>query len=231
MILLRRAIRLSIVTAVVAIAVAVVWLLTADPTLELVRSFAGPGSLNQTWTVDRLVADLGAALLLVASAGLAAMIALAVTATLAADRAPLLAARCRRLTPSGCRRLVTLLLGVGLAAPATAGGWATAAEHHPPCLVRCQAQPPALGGLRLPDLPITPAPAPQRTSAAGPHRVIVQRGDSLWHIAERHCGAAASVAQVAAFTDRLYALNRATVGDDPDLIFPGMTLLIPEGRP
>jgi nucleoid-associated protein YgaU len=62
-------------------------------------------------------------------------------------------------------------------------------------------------------------------------QVVVRPGDSLWRIAERLLPADASDAGVARLTWRLYTLNRATVGNDPDLILPGTTLLTPEGTP
>jgi hypothetical protein len=56
-------------------------------------------------------------------------------------------------------------------------------------------------------------------TVAGPHAVIyeVQPGDSLWAIAGREIGDSARWPQ-------LYARNRGTIGQDPDLIFPGERL-------
>jgi nucleoid-associated protein YgaU len=53
----------------------------------------------------------------------------------------------------------------------------------------------------------------------------------LWRIAESRLPGGASDLDVETLTRRLYALNRATIGGDPDLIFPGMTLIAPEGKP
>ena len=59
----------------------------------------------------------------------------------------------------------------------------------------------------------------------------VRPGDSLWAIA---CGALrqASESPADAEVDRywrvIYAANRSVVGDDPDLIFPGQVLVLPE---
>jgi nucleoid-associated protein YgaU len=53
----------------------------------------------------------------------------------------------------------------------------------------------------------------------------------LWRIAESRLPGGASDLDVETLTRRLYALNRSTIGGDPDLIFPGMTLIAPEGKP
>jgi LysM repeat protein len=60
--------------------------------------------------------------------------------------------------------------------------------------------------------------------------VVVRRGDSLWAIAARHLGAGASDAEVARAWPRWYAANRDLIGDDPDLIHPGMVLQVPGSR-
>ena len=70
------------------------------------------------------------------------------------------------------------------------------------------------------------APAP-RPAAAALDTVTVRRGDSLWSIAQRHLGATATDAEVAHAWPEWYAANRAVIGDDPDLIHPGMQLVPP----
>jgi nucleoid-associated protein YgaU len=59
----------------------------------------------------------------------------------------------------------------------------------------------------------------------------VERGDSLWRIAEmfltERTGAPPTSADIARFWPRIYAANRVVVGDDPCLIFPGQKLRIP----
>jgi nucleoid-associated protein YgaU len=62
---------------------------------------------------------------------------------------------------------------------------------------------------------------------------VVERGDSLWRIAAfvlRSGGDADPTnADIARFWPAIYAANRDLIGDDPNLIFPGQQLLIPEG--
>jgi nucleoid-associated protein YgaU len=60
--------------------------------------------------------------------------------------------------------------------------------------------------------------------------VVVARGDTLWDIAARHLGRRASTAQVAAEWPRWHAINRATIGPNPNLIFPGQRLTPPRSR-
>jgi nucleoid-associated protein YgaU len=183
------------------------------------------------------VLDLGSGLFVLATLGLVIMLGLAATAALTADRAPVLAARCRRMTPAGCRRVVAVVLGFGMVAAVPIGGAATADAQPTQCRVRCPFDLPSLAGLRLPDLPLSPPHrhdprgVPQTGTVTGTAQIEVRPGDSLWRIAEHRCGPGASTAQIAELTNRLYILNRTTIGSDPDLIFPGMTLDVPEGKP
>ncbi|NIK62055.1 LysM peptidoglycan-binding domain-containing protein [Kribbella shirazensis] len=60
-----------------------------------------------------------------------------------------------------------------------------------------------------------------------PVRVVVREGDSLWSIAARELGPAATNDAIAARWPDWYAANRQVIGDDPDLILPGQVLRIP----
>jgi nucleoid-associated protein YgaU len=55
----------------------------------------------------------------------------------------------------------------------------------------------------------------------------VRRADTLWDIVRRHLGPDASEAEVALAWPHWYAANRATIGDDPDLLLPGQVLQAP----
>ncbi|HET7800123.1 MAG TPA: LysM domain-containing protein [Humibacillus xanthopallidus] len=68
---------------------------------------------------------------------------------------------------------------------------------------------------------------PPRPDVAALDTVTVRRGDSLWSIAARHLTAGASDAEVARAWPRWFAANRAVIGEDPDLIRPGMQLVPP----
>ncbi|MCU1432204.1 MAG: LysM protein [Actinotalea sp.] len=57
--------------------------------------------------------------------------------------------------------------------------------------------------------------------------VTVERGDSLWSIAAAHLPPGADDAAVAAAWPAWYAVNRATLGEGPDLIRPGQVLTVP----
>jgi nucleoid-associated protein YgaU len=62
--------------------------------------------------------------------------------------------------------------------------------------------------------------APTREAAAAT-TYVVRSGDSLSRIAKRHYGNAK-------LWPRIYEANRALIGDDPDLIQPGQSLVLPQ---
>ena len=83
-----------------------------------------------------------------------------------------------------------------------------------------------------------PAPSwsPERStpSANSEDRVVelvVHRGDSLWSIAARHLGPAATTSQIDAEWHRWFAANRLVIGDDPNAIRPGQVLSSPTSAP
>ena len=90
--------------------------------------------------------------------------------------------------------------------------------------------------------PDRPAPPPRPHSGAGtlplvaatpharhaiPEQVTVRRGDTLWDIAARSLGAAATPLEVARAWPRWYAANRDVIGPDPALLEPGSLLTPP----
>lgn len=83
-------------------------------------------------------------------------------------------------------------------------------------------------------------PLPDRATGEGPHHRVHQRaasddstrvrvgpGDSLWLLAERALGPAASEADVASYSRRIHAANVAVIGPDPDLLHPDQHLHLP----
>ena len=95
-------------------------------------------------------------------------------------------------------------------------------------------------GATVPDAAWTP-PRPDRTPVTDPEAlhllsrapeagalvdedVVVRRGDTLWSIAARFLGPAATAEEVAREWPRWHAANRHALGDDPDLIQPGQVL-------
>jgi hypothetical protein len=57
--------------------------------------------------------------------------------------------------------------------------------------------------------------------------VVVLRGDTLWSIAARHLGPAATAAEISAEWHRWMITNRDVIGPDCDLILPGQQLRAP----
>jgi resuscitation-promoting factor RpfA len=95
-------------------------------------------------------------------------------------------------------------------------------------------------GATVPDAAWTP-PRPDRTPVPDPEAlhllsrapeagtlvdedVVVRRGDTLWTIAARFLGPAATAEEVAREWPRWHEANRHAIGDDPDLIQPGQVL-------
>ena len=76
-------------------------------------------------------------------------------------------------------------------------------------------------------VPIDRLAAPARPGAMPEEHYVVRRGDTLWDIAARHLGPAATAAQIAGEWPRWYAANRQVIGADPDRIRPGQRLAPP----
>jgi murein DD-endopeptidase MepM/ murein hydrolase activator NlpD len=86
-------------------------------------------------------------------------------------------------------------------------------------------------GVDLRDAPTpTPPPAPAAPAtpaAATGDSYTVQSGDWLSTIARDHTGMCGDGTDIATCWQPLYEANRAVVGDNPDLIFPGQVLALP----
>ena len=59
-------------------------------------------------------------------------------------------------------------------------------------------------------------------------RLVVAPGECLWSISEERLGPNATPQQIAREVELIYALNRNTIGADPDLIFVGQRLSLPQ---
>lgn len=74
--------------------------------------------------------------------------------------------------------------------------------------------------------PPSPPPPEPRPDARARHRVVA--GEHLWGIAAGRMDATASAAEVAGYWTRLVEANRAgLMSGDPDLIYPGETVVLP----
>lgn len=199
------------------------------------------GSVDSAGSPDPTAALL--AVIGVAAWVLAAYLALAVLLT-AAGRLPgllgrLCAALAARTVPAVVRRTVGVALGLGLllgpALPAQAAG--TPAQGPGPTgtstsldwpAVTPPASATASGPARL-AAPAPNAPPPTAPPAAAA-AVVVEPGDTLWGLAERSLradGRTPAAAAIAATWPSWWAANREAIGDDPDLLHPGTTLLAP----
>ena len=68
-------------------------------------------------------------------------------------------------------------------------------------------------------MPLGRTPAP-----AVPAEVVVQRGDSLWSLAEDQLGADADEVALARTVEHLHRVNLDVIGADPDLLLPEQVL-------
>lgn len=78
----------------------------------------------------------------------------------------------------------------------------------------------------------TPTPAAPIPGSTPPPTVtsatyVVVAGDCLWSIAAHQLGPSADARSIDAGWRAIYASNRVAIGDDPNLIHPGLTLTLP----
>ena len=139
--------------------------------------------------------------------------------------------------PAPVRRLVLLACGAALTGGLAVPAHAQHAHPHPgsgPGHPRA-AVTASLDGLPLPDRATGAGPrragAPRPAMALAPaHRsrtVVVRPGDTLWDLAGQALPGPATDRTLADRWRRIYALNRAVIGPDPDLIRPGERLRVP----
>jgi LysM repeat protein len=202
-------------------------------------------------TVDDLVAAIASVgLVVVAAWGWASLIA-HLAAALPGTVGRISAAAAAVMTPAACRGAIRLLLGASaISAPITPVA-ASAAEPVAYALATSStagsnADFADLPGIERPAMvlgwvPTVPEPAPAaapqvdvRLVATPPSEaeamldeVVVRRGDTLWEIAARALGRHATAAEIAAEWPRWFSANRAVIGTDPDLIYPGTVLRAP----
>lgn len=70
-------------------------------------------------------------------------------------------------------------------------------------------------------------PMPSQPTSEPIAHLVVMPGDSLWSISQAQVHPDASPQQVMNEVERIYELNRALIGDDPNLILPGQELVMP----
>lgn len=183
--------------------------------------------------LEEVAAEVATTMLLVLAAWLASASAAAAlrrvpgTLGLAAERA------WRLLVPTALRMTVVTLAGATVALPAHAldDQAAVPVVGRPTTAVPVDGRDPSVGAIESSTLPSTAAPPPsgppRSTTVARSAAVTVRPGDCLWTIAARHLGGTPTAAQVAEHWPRWYQANRQAVGDDPDLIHPGIRLVPP----
>lgn len=182
-------------------------------------------------TVDELMGEAAGWAAAVVAGYLAVGLAAAVVAQHRAavgGRAERLLALYPRFLRTVLRVLAVAAVGIGTATPAAAavGGAPVDGKPRPPVVATARpgAEPldwPVEGGVTRQHL------AHRSPSPATPTRVTVRPGDCLWSIAAQALGPAATGAQVAAAWPVWWSANRDLIGDDPDLLRPGLQLRVP----
>jgi len=231
-------------TALLGSLAAVVWWLGPDPG-SVAPALRHPQSYVDTVGADQAALTAVCLLCWAVLGWLAIGLAFAAAAALPGLTGRVCEATADRLLPAALRRTAAVALGVSVA---TAGGGAALALWHPgdraPAAVGISVDWPqpaaAHAGSRLnPDWPTHSAKGTQptkrahtatqpRTADRAADPVLVRPGDCLWDIVARHLGPGATDAQVAQAWPRWYAANRAVIGPDPNLIYPGQRLTPPE---
>src|SRR5215211_2983578 len=74
---------------------------------------------------------------------------------------------------------------------------------------------------------VAQAKATNHHNNASAERLVVAPGDCLWSISEQRLGPGATPQQIAHEVELIYALNRNTIGADPNTIFAGQRLSLP----
>ena len=202
------AVRGLVVLSAAYLCAALVWRLVARPMAGL--------SLSKM--------DFEAALVALSSLGLVACAGwLALAATVVVFEAVLGVCVARSVCPLRLRRGLLLAcgvaIGVGLSAPAVADAPGSAEPRT------ATARTGPVSGLAVPDRTTGSTPIP---TEATPADVLVRAGDSLWALAARALPEGAGDAQVATTWRAIYAANATRIGTDPDLIFPGTMLRLPD---
>ncbi len=189
----------------------------------------GPGVLA-TLAFEQVLTALCATALLACAAWLLAVTSLVGLEAVAdtATQGSLTAWRLRaRLCPDTIHRLLLAGCGVALAtglhAP-TAFADTAGSAVDPGAAFSGAGASGRLSGLPLPDRTVGPPSRPR--PAAGV--LSVTAGDSLWSLAHQALGGRPTDAQTTRAWRALYRANLDRIGKDPDLIFPGTELQIPD---
>src|SRR3954454_12701837 len=127
-----------------------------------------------------------------------------------------------RVARATMRSAVVATLSMGATVSGTAAAVADAPRPPVPPLV-APAGPPAEPLDWPTDRPMGPEGITHEASAD----VTVRPGDCLWRIAARSLGRRASPVAIATAWPRWWTVNRAAIGDDPDLLRPGLQLRAP----
>jgi len=208
--------RVLVLVAMAAMVALALWRLAAASAADLVRQVRadGPLSLLDLGFEEALMGLCSVAL--VASGAWTILVTVLLLADVVLRRAGVEstgARAIRAVTARMCPRLAHRIALAGCGVVLTAGltSPATADEAG------------QVDGLEMPDRIVG-----SRAGEPSPARVTVTTGESLWSIAKAALPDQAGNAEITAAWQGIHRANAHRIGDDPDLIFPGMTLKIPD---
>lgn len=207
--------------ALVVLAVGLVLLMAAPPPSTAWRELRATSSaLDPTGPVVAAAALLAWALAI----WLAVTVLVTAAGQLPGVAGRLAGAGARRIAPAAIRRAVEVTLGLTVAVGVLGAAPASAASSPAAATTNVAGASATGPSAARPDLDWPRGTAPAES-------VLVRPGDSLWRLAARQLQAAGtptpSRAQVAQAWPSWWSANRGLVGDDPDLIQPGMRLSPP----
>lgn len=207
--------------ALVVVAVGLVLLMAAPPPSTAWRELRATSSaLDPTGPLVAAAALLAWAL----ATWLAVTVLVTAAGQLPGVAGRLAGAGARRIAPAAIRRAVEVTLGLTVAVGVLGAAPASAASSPAAATTNVAGASATEPSAARPDLDW-----PRGAPPAEP--VLVRPGDSLWRLAAQQLQAAGtptpSQAQVAQAWPSWWSANRSLVGDDPDLIQPGMRLSPP----
>ena len=238
------AVALAVASLVAAAAVGSIFLTSAR---DAWSAIAAPGPAGPADGILLVVALGGAGLTLWLGLGTA----LSALSALPGALGQACGAMAARIAPAAVRKVVAFVLGTALTAALVPGTALARTENEAPrpaVVASAQHDLPRVTDLpdaapdasfrfvsdSLNDTDAAPSPswsARQPASGVSPTNgrddVVVLRGDSLWSIAARHLGPAATNTEIDAEWPTWFAVNRHVIGNDPNLIKPGQRLSPP----
>lgn len=212
-------------------------LMTVGPTrVDLDRALANPQRYVDELGADRLAVLVIGMLLWAATMWLSAAALAALATAIPGAVGRLASAVADLITPQLLRNAAALAIGLGVATSSSV----YAAGSQSAAATPTHSSAAATGGTGAvaatvppeasndPDID-WPSSTEESTATTEPSTVTVHVGDCLWDLAAKYLDPAASMSEVATAVVAWWRTNQAVIGDDPNLLYPGQELVVPQG--